>query len=142
MKLAHVRLVTDDVPRLVRFYRDVIGLRPAVLFPHYAEFPAGDSMLAISSQETMDAHGAGATRPASNRSTILDFEVEDVDAERLRLDRLVDEFVLEPIDQPWGNRSMLFRDPDGNLINLFAPIRSRDPRGTSGGKIIGQENVR
>jgi len=25
-------------------------------------------------------------------------------------------------NQPWGNRSMLFRDPDGNLINFFAPI--------------------
>jgi hypothetical protein len=22
---------------------------------------------------------------------------------------------------PWGNRSLLFRDPDGNLINLFTP---------------------
>jgi hypothetical protein len=23
---------------------------------------------------------------------------------------------------PWGNRSMLLRDPDGNRINIFAPI--------------------
>jgi hypothetical protein len=23
---------------------------------------------------------------------------------------------------PWGNRSMLFRDPDGNPINLFKPL--------------------
>jgi hypothetical protein len=22
---------------------------------------------------------------------------------------------------PWGNRSILFRDPDGNLINFFTP---------------------
>jgi hypothetical protein len=22
---------------------------------------------------------------------------------------------------PWGNRSLLFRDPDGNLINFFTP---------------------
>jgi hypothetical protein len=22
---------------------------------------------------------------------------------------------------PWGNRSVLFRDPDGNLVNLFTP---------------------
>jgi hypothetical protein len=27
---------------------------------------------------------------------------------------------MEPTDQPWGSRSMLFRDPDGNLINFFA----------------------
>jgi uncharacterized glyoxalase superfamily protein PhnB len=33
-------------------------------------------------------------------------------------------FVMEPTTQPWGNRSMLFRDPDGNLINVFAPVRA------------------
>ncbi|GMA26544.1 hypothetical protein GCM10025864_43030 [Luteimicrobium album] len=28
----------------------------------------------------------------------------------------------EPRDMPWGNRSLLLRDPDGNLVNLFAPV--------------------
>lgn len=23
---------------------------------------------------------------------------------------------------PWGDRSLLFRDPDGNLINFFTPV--------------------
>jgi hypothetical protein len=23
---------------------------------------------------------------------------------------------------PWGNRSILFRDPDGNVVNLFTPV--------------------
>jgi hypothetical protein len=23
---------------------------------------------------------------------------------------------------PWGNRSLLLRDPDGNLVNLFTPV--------------------
>jgi len=23
---------------------------------------------------------------------------------------------------PWGNRSILLRDPDGNLVNLFQPV--------------------
>jgi uncharacterized glyoxalase superfamily protein PhnB len=55
-----------------------------------------------------------------NRSVILDFEVDDVDAERVRLAGIVVEWVLEPTTQPWGNRSTLFRDPDGNLVNLFA----------------------
>jgi hypothetical protein len=29
--------------------------------------------------------------------------------------------VTEPTTMPWGNRALLFRDPDGNLINLFTP---------------------
>ncbi|MFE4836295.1 VOC family protein, partial [Arthrobacter sp. NPDC056691] len=27
---------------------------------------------------------------------------------------------LEPTTMPWGNTSTLFRDPDGNLVNLFS----------------------
>jgi hypothetical protein len=23
---------------------------------------------------------------------------------------------------PWGNRSLLLRDPDGNLVNFFTPV--------------------
>jgi uncharacterized glyoxalase superfamily protein PhnB len=36
-------------------------------------------------------------------------------------DRVV-EVVTEPTTMPWGNRALLFRDPDGNLVNLFAPV--------------------
>lgn len=53
---------------------------------------------------------------------ILEFSVEDVDREYERLKGLVGEFALEPTTQPWGNRSMLFRDPDGNLINYFTRV--------------------
>ena len=35
------------------------------------------------------------------------------------------QWVMEPTDQPWGNRSALLRDPDGNLINLFTPLPPR-----------------
>jgi catechol 2,3-dioxygenase-like lactoylglutathione lyase family enzyme len=57
---------------------------------------------------------------AANRSAILEFEVDDVDAERARLDDKVTDWVQEPTTQPWGNRSMLFRDPDGNLVNVYS----------------------
>jgi catechol 2,3-dioxygenase-like lactoylglutathione lyase family enzyme len=120
MRLAHARIVTNDVPALTRFYQDVIGVTPTG-DDVYAEFRTGEVTLAISSQRAMDRYGAGATRPQDNRSIILDFQVEDVDREQERLRPLVKEFVLEPTTQPWGNRSMLFRDPDGNLINFFAP---------------------
>jgi len=34
----------------------------------------------------------------------------------------VNSWVQEPTTMPWGNRSILFRDPDGNLVNFFAPV--------------------
>ena len=66
--------------------------------------------------------GAGAARPADNHTVIIEFRVDDVDEEFQRLKQAVGEFVQEPITQPWGNRSILFRDPDGNLINVFTPV--------------------
>jgi hypothetical protein len=35
------------------------------------------------------------------------------------LEASVSDWVLTPTTMPWGNRAMLFRDPDGNLINFF-----------------------
>jgi catechol 2,3-dioxygenase-like lactoylglutathione lyase family enzyme len=119
VKLAHARIVTQDVPALVRFYQQVTGMT-AVGDDVYAELHGPQLSLAISSHHIIEKYSAGAACARANRSMILDFEVADVDAERMRLKDLVDQFVLEPTTQPWGNRSMLFRDPDGNLINVFS----------------------
>jgi catechol 2,3-dioxygenase-like lactoylglutathione lyase family enzyme len=123
MKLTHTRIATDDVPRLVQFYRKITEISP-VGNDDYVEFRSPVGTLAISSQRSVDLHNAGATTPAANRSAIIEFQVDDVDQERARLAGSVTHFVLEPTTQPWGNRSMLFHDPDGNLINFFAPMSS------------------
>jgi catechol 2,3-dioxygenase-like lactoylglutathione lyase family enzyme len=121
MKFANARIVTQDVPVLVRFYRELTAMRP-VGDDRYTELHGPQLSLAISSQQMIELHSAGAATARSNRSIILDFEVADVDQEHARLRSLVSKFVLEPTTQPWGNRSMLFRDPDGNLINFFSTV--------------------
>lgn len=120
MKLVHARIVTHDVSRLTLFYREVTGMIPRG-DDRYVEFHGPELALAISSQYMIDRYGAGAATAQANHSMVLDFEVADVDQEHARLKGFVREFVLEPTTQPWGNRSMLFRDPDGNLINFFTP---------------------
>jgi len=54
---------------------------------------------------------AGSARPADNHSAIIEFLVDDVDAEYDRLTQFVADFVSEPTTMPWGNRSLLFRPP-------------------------------
>jgi uncharacterized glyoxalase superfamily protein PhnB len=66
----------------------------------------------------------GAARPADNHSVIIEFLVDDVDRVRQNLAGIVADFVNEPTTMPWGNRSLLFRDPDGNLVNFFTPVAS------------------
>ncbi len=130
MKLVSTRLVTHDVSALARFYSTVTGIA-AVGIEDYTEFETATGVLAICSQRGVDIFNAGAAVPAANRSVIIEFEVENVDRERSRLDRIIDEFVMEPTDQPWGNRSMLFRDPDGNLINFFSQTSAHTSGGTA-----------
>ena len=133
MRFTHVRLVTKDVPRLVSFYHDVTGITPTIGSDDYVELRTNAGILAICSQRSVDLYGAHSAVAENNRSAIVEFQVDDVDRERARLKSFVSKFELEPTTQPWGNRSMLFRDPDGNLINFFAPMnraRGSDVLGT------------
>lgn len=120
MKLASTRIVTQDVPALARFYESLTGVAP-MGNEDFVEIRTLGSVLAICSERSVVKDNASAAVAGENRSMILEFEVEDVDAEQTRLKPLVGEWVLEPTTQPWGNRSMLFRDPDGNLINVYTP---------------------
>nr|WP_294317660.1 VOC family protein [uncultured Chryseobacterium sp.] len=48
---------------------------------------------------------------------------DDVDREFERLKKdLSSDLIQEPTVMPWGNKSLLFRDPDGNLVNFFTPV--------------------
>jgi predicted enzyme related to lactoylglutathione lyase len=86
----------------------------------FSEFRTETGLLAIASTATVAMLGDKAPVPGSNRSVIIEFLVTDVDAEFARIQNTLDDVVLEPTTMPWGNRSTLFRDPDGNLVNLFS----------------------
>lgn len=122
MNFVSLRLITDDTSRLVRFYEAVTGRAATWYTEDFAELATPGCTLAIASGRTMALFGAGAAHGADNHSAILEFRVDDVDADHARLGTLVGDFVQAPTTQPWGNRSLLFRDPDGNLINLFTPV--------------------
>jgi len=80
-------------------------------------------VLALSTERPIKQFNAGAAIAAANRSAIIEFQVEDVDGLNENLSDPSIDRVMAPTDMPWGNRSMLLRDPDGNLVNVFAPVR-------------------
>jgi catechol 2,3-dioxygenase-like lactoylglutathione lyase family enzyme len=122
MNFVSLRVITNDIKRLVRFYEKVTGLSATWYTEDFAELPTASCTLAIGSKRTMELFGAGAARPADNHTAIIEFRVDDVDREFNKLKGVLDEFVQGPTTQPWGNRSLLFRDPDENLINFFTPV--------------------
>jgi uncharacterized glyoxalase superfamily protein PhnB len=91
----------------------------------YAEFHTGAAVLAIFSAEAQQKYIPGSAEPAKNRSSILEFRVANVDAEYVRLQSFVETWVKPPTNQPWGTRSVYFRDPDGNLVDFYSPVKAQ-----------------
>jgi predicted enzyme related to lactoylglutathione lyase len=120
MEFASIRIITSDVDRLAHFYEVVTATTAARPAPAFAEIRTGTIVLAIASTATVATLGQHAPTPSTNNSVIIEFLVTDVDAEFARLRDALEDIVLEPTTMPWGNRSTLFRDPDGNLVNLFS----------------------
>ncbi len=122
MRLVSIRIITADVKRLVAFYEMVTGVTAVWGNELFAEIPTAVGVLAIGSDKTVALFGQGSAEPAANRTAIVEFIVDDVDAEYGRLREQISDVVTEPTTMPWGNRALLFRDPDGNLVNLFTPV--------------------
>jgi catechol 2,3-dioxygenase-like lactoylglutathione lyase family enzyme len=97
MKFTHVCLITKRLEHLQDFYREVLQLEPK-----------------------------GAMQAGANKSVMLEFQVPEVDQEYARLKRsnLAIDWVMPPTTFPWGNRSIYFRDPEGNMVNLYSVVKS------------------
>jgi len=124
MNLASVRIITRDIEPLVKFYEDVTGSKIIMYTPDFAELQTPQATLAIGSSNTLALFGGNEiAEAAANRSAIIEFRVEDVDKRYEEIANLIgDSLVQVPTTMPWGNRSLLFRDPDGNLVNFFTPV--------------------
>jgi predicted enzyme related to lactoylglutathione lyase len=128
---SHFRLLVRDFGATFRFYREVVGL--ATTYPPdaagpYAEFElGGDKYLGLFDRALMlEAVGrpADSERSADDHA-LLCISVEDVDGEARRLQALGVELEAPPADhEPWGMRTVYVRDPEGNLVELYGPLRT------------------
>ena len=121
MKFASTRLVCADIKAMVTFYEMVTGTTAEWLAPVFAEIVTPSATLALGSAETVALFKEDSAEPAANRTAIVEFMVEDVDADFERLKANV-EIVHEPKLMPWGNRAAQFRDPEGTIVSLFQPF--------------------
>jgi predicted enzyme related to lactoylglutathione lyase len=121
MRFASTRLIARDIKALVGFYEKVMGQKAEWLAPVFAEIVTPAATLAIGAAETVALFKEGSAEPASNRTAIMEFQVEDVEAEFARLKDDVD-VVHEPKMMPWGNRAAQFRDPEGTLVSMYTRV--------------------
>ena len=124
MDLTQTRIVTSDVAGLALFYAALIGVE-IVANDYYVEVPAGGASVAFSRCQFNEPDALGTVSPwTASDKVVLDFQVDDVDAHFERVNRLGVEWIMAPTTQPWGKRSMMFRDPEGNVINIFSATQA------------------
>ena len=124
MNIVSIRIITANVKGLISFYEQISGISAIQYTPDFAELKTQSATLAIGSTNTLQFFGGDeVAKAAHNRSAIIEFRVKDVDEEYKRLSRFLEHFIVQkPTAMPWGNKSLLFRDPDGNLVNFFTPF--------------------
>ncbi|MBH1940541.1 VOC family protein [Mobilitalea sibirica] len=121
MKFHGICLVTEDVIALTSFYEKVLKTTSEGDDIH-AVINTEGALLSIYSREAAK-RDMSMYYGLSSGSFALQIGVDDVDLEYERLKKLGVEIIKEPTDYSWGNRSMQFKDPDGNIIS-FACRRS------------------
>ena len=111
-----------DMGAMRRFYEDILGLSLLrELSPSWIEYRVGDNTLALARPSL-----TAADAPTPNRSASLQLAFK---VSALEVDQCADELVRQgvallspPTDQTFGHRTLFFRDPDGNLLEMFAEI--------------------
>lgn len=114
-------LITKNVRRLRDFYRTVLeaGCEGN---DGFVAFSTSGAQLCIFSEQGMQEMAPGCMEGAGHGSYALEFEVDDADAEYERLKQLDVAIVKPPATYPWGQRSVWFRDPDGNIVDFYARV--------------------
>ncbi|ACG71267.1 Glyoxalase/bleomycin resistance protein/dioxygenase [Anaeromyxobacter sp. K] len=121
-QLDYTVLFARDPERMRRFYAEVMGFPIArELGPGWVEFRVGSNLLVLTQRGGL-FHDP--PTPEGALSVQLAFRVAPAAvaacAEELR--RLEVPIVSPPTDQPWGHRTLFFRDPDGNVLEIYADL--------------------
>jgi catechol 2,3-dioxygenase-like lactoylglutathione lyase family enzyme/predicted SnoaL-like aldol condensation-catalyzing enzyme len=118
-------LITDRVQAMRDFYCQALQATSEG-DNAFAAVATEGAQLTLFPPQGMEQMASG-SMAGSDHGCVLEFEVEDVDREHERLRELGVPIVKPPTTQPWGLRSVWFRDPEGNIVNFYAPVERKRP---------------
>ncbi len=122
--LDYTILYTRDITAMRKFYEEIMQFEfRQAAGDGWVEFKVGNNILVLTSEpagglfrEAMPALGVGSVQLAFRVAP----KTVDACAEELWVAEV--EIIGEPTDQPWGHRTLFFRDPDNNILEIYADI--------------------
>ena len=116
-------LSVADLDRSVAFYGSILGGQetyrfPAEGSPDFVVLRIGSSDIGLAKIGSAPPLHGRPLRPATGHRVELCVYVDDVDEAIEALRAIGAPVVVEPVDQPWGERVAYVEDPDGNLVML------------------------
>ena len=118
----YVIVFARDLAAMRRFYADVMQFQIyRDVNPAWVEYRVGGTLLALTERGLVFND---APTPEGALSLQLAFRVtrDEVDACAEALRRKGVALIGEPTDQAWGHRTLFFRDPDGNVLEIYADL--------------------
>ena len=112
--LSSATIWSQDLNNLLPFYRDVLGLKVALQTPGFVVFGDGAEGPSLGLGTHSEVKGM-ASDPYRH---MVGLDSDDLDADYQRLGSAGVEFIEAPTEYD-GLRIATFKDPEGNLIQLF-----------------------
>ena len=108
MTIGEVCLLTNDVPKLAAFYKQLLGV----------ENNSDDEthQFIITEGTTLTVYNDGTVKNNQNRNICLAFTVDDIEKAYEKVLALGARIIEPPAKRPWGAVNMSFYDPDNNMI--------------------------
>jgi uncharacterized glyoxalase superfamily protein PhnB len=114
---SHLLLASDDVPRIAAFFRDAFEIAAHYENDLFADFVL-PSRFRVAFFKPVGASARRFRSAADRGGSAFGVTVREVDAVHARVAGLAATYPIEvsgaPRDHPWGERSFLLTDPDGN----------------------------
>lgn len=124
-RLDLVGLIVEDMARSLAFYRRLgLDLAPELDQEGHVEASVGGLRIAWDTVEVVRSFSEYEPPSGGHRMTLafLCDSPQEVDALHTQLTEAGYRSHLEPFDAFWGQRYATVLDPDGNPVDLFAPL--------------------
>ncbi len=136
-KLNCIELPISDMKKSIDFYENILGLKKTYEHPTWTSFDLGGVSLALAVSGTKNSKKTTETckscsfcvlrfaeskmaynKEAPTATSVIYFEANNLEDEYRELKEKGVNFITEPKEQEWGGKTVVFLDPDKNILVL------------------------